>query len=574
MRRSRLTALITVAAFSVAGATAAYADPALVGLGNAKIGRQADGSVITSTGQRVTPAGSTAELKGRPVDEAIRPDGKTAVLLNAQGSLLVVVDLATKKVVQNLAVSGTSASFAGVAYSPDGNEVYASSADGRIVRAAVAADGTLSNARTLSIPQTSGNPYPGGLAVAPDGKTLYVALSRNNTLAVLDLATEKMIQEIPVGNAPHAVVVKDGKAYVTNQAGRKAQGGRHDRRLRGYDDGGGPGDRGTVHRHGPWWIWPPVRRSGHPGRPAADPAALHDDALFVTNTSSDTISAIDTGEPPRSRPSTYDRSPSPGGKPAQRGDVHRQGPARRHPGSHQRPRHVPVDGLSGRPGVPAGWCRPAGTRRRSSATRRRGFLIANGKGVGALGPAGTNGGHGVQALIGQRRVRDRADAGTSWASYSKTGAEEQRPQQALGPGQGPSEQEARSGARAHRRAVDDQARVLHHQGEPDLRPDPRRRRARATATPKLTEFGKDVTPNQHAMVDQFPLMDNFYADGDLSADGHQWAMQANVPDYLEKAFGSFVRSYPFNGGDSMAYLPTGFFWGDAPKAGKTVAGLR
>jgi hypothetical protein len=42
-------------------------------------------------------------------------------------------------------------------------------------------------------------------------------------------------------------------------------------------------------------------------------------------------------------------------------------------------------------------------------------------------------------------------------------------------------------------------------------------------------------------------------DGHLSAGGHHWAVQANVPDYLEKAFGGFVRSYPYNAGNAMTY---------------------
>jgi hypothetical protein len=87
--------------------------------------------------------------------------------------------------------------------------------------------------------------------------------------------------------------------------------------------------------------------------------------------------------------------------------------------------------------------------------------------------------------------------------------------------------------------------------------------ARGNGDASLTTFGAQITPNQHQLVKRFPLMDNFYASGDLSADGHQWDMQANVPDYLEKAFGGFVRSYPYNGGDALAYEKTGFLWGNA-----------
>ena len=75
--------------------------------------------------------------------------------------------------------------------------------------------------------------------------------------------------------------------------------------------------------------------------------------------------------------------------------------------------------------------------------------------------------------------------------------------------------------------------------------------------PSLVQFGRDVTPNQHAIAEQFVLFDNLYDSGSISADGHQWVTQAFVPDYIEKAFGGFTRTYPFNGGDALAYARIG-----------------
>ncbi len=76
----------------------------------------------------------------------------------------------------------------------------------------------------------------------------------------------------------------------------------------------------------------------------------------------------------------------------------------------------------------------------------------------------------------------------------------------------------------------------------------------------LVHFGREVTPNHHALVEDFVLMDNYYCSGVLSADGHQWTDEAYVTDYIEKFFGDFPRSYPYDGGDPMAYSPTGFIW--------------
>ncbi|GHV57413.1 hypothetical protein FACS1894182_06180 [Bacteroidia bacterium] len=62
----------------------------------------------------------------------------------------------------------------------------------------------------------------------------------------------------------------------------------------------------------------------------------------------------------------------------------------------------------------------------------------------------------------------------------------------------------------------------------------------------LVLFGKEVTPNQHALAEQFVLLDNFYVDGEVSADGHNWTMGAYATDYLEK---NWPTSYGGRGGD-------------------------
>jgi YVTN family beta-propeller protein len=50
----------------------------------------------------------------------------------------------------------------------------------------------------------------------------------------------------------------------------------------------------------------------------------------------------------------------------------------------------------------------------------------------------------------------------------------------------------------------------------------------------LLLFGRHITPNHHALADNFVLLDNFYVDGEVSADGHNWCMGAYATDYMEK----------------------------------------
>ena len=59
-------------------------------------------------------------------------------------------------------------------------------------------------------------------------------------------------------------------------------------------------------------------------------------------------------------------------------------------------------------------------------------------------------------------------------------------------------------------------------------------------------FGRNVTPNQHRLAEEFVLLDNFYATGGNSADGHQWLTQANEVDYCMWP-GYAKRSYGMTG---------------------------
>ena len=52
----------------------------------------------------------------------------------------------------------------------------------------------------------------------------------------------------------------------------------------------------------------------------------------------------------------------------------------------------------------------------------------------------------------------------------------------------------------------------------------------------LVLFGEEITPNQHALAREFVLLDNFYVDGEVSADGHSWSTGAYATDYMEKTW--------------------------------------
>ncbi|WP_276503180.1 bifunctional YncE family protein/alkaline phosphatase family protein [Terrimonas pollutisoli] len=89
----------------------------------------------------------------------------------------------------------------------------------------------------------------------------------------------------------------------------------------------------------------------------------------------------------------------------------------------------------------------------------------------------------------------------------------------------------------------------------------------------LVLFGEKITPNQHKLAREFVLLDNFYVDGEVSADGHNWSTAANANDYLEKtwptSYGGRGGSYDAEGNREIANPDRGFIWDYCKRAGVT-----
>ncbi len=88
--------------------------------------------------------------------------------------------------------------------------------------------------------------------------------------------------------------------------------------------------------------------------------------------------------------------------------------------------------------------------------------------------------------------------------------------------------------------------------------------------PSLCIFGDSVTPNQHRLAREFLLLDNYYASGKSSAEGHHWVDAGMVTDYTEKSVRGWFRSYPHVLYDALVYNKKGLIWNNALDHGKTV----
>jgi YVTN family beta-propeller protein len=587
-RLSVLAAALLVATASVASAEGWLSSRALVG-------QQPDGSVLVPTDQVITPAGDQIMMNGqRPNAVALSPDGHTAAFLTASCngcSLITTIDRDTGKVKQQLNPQRGGAAATGIIYSADGQHLYASDTAGFVLQASVAADGTLTQQATIPLPTPSvgwGSAYPEGLALSPDGALLYVAMSRSNALGVIDLATHQVVDQIPVGNAPWGVAVEGGSVYVTNEGGRPAQPGDFTNDSSGTrivaDPNSGSAVTGTVS------VVDTVSRKVVASADVGNhPTSMHVDGryVFVANTNSDSVSVLDSttnkvvktitvkpfpGAPLGSSPQSVTMLPG-GQLVVALGN--NNGLAFYHWLSPSEP--VSFQGL-----VPTAWY-PADI---AVDPARKNLVVANVKGVGSLGNAGSPS-KAAYAQVGTASVipfpgtadlakgTDQVFRNNRWDRLNVLAkSKAMQCDNNTNKAGNPNGQTQNPGANAPVPAWGGCSPIKHvffiikenrtyDQVLGDM--------PTGNGNTVNTTFGANVTPNQHALASRFPQLDNYYASGIASDEGHQWLNEAWVTSYLEKMeYGGPERAYPYDGGDALAYAPTGFLWQNATRSGLTV----
>ncbi len=520
------------------------------------------GEALTPTLQTLRPAGEHAAFPGRPVDLVVSPDGKRLYIKDNRG--LVVIDRATWKVVQELRFPGkTGGSMTGIAVTGDGKTLYLSTAHNHLHEASVGADGKVEWSRAIALPGPGGKgaAHAAGIALSPDEKTVYVCLSRNNSLGVVDRKAGKLVRQLPVSVAPYGVLVSsDGKfAYVSNWGGRHPKKGEKTAPSSGTPaliDERGVAKSGTVGKvdlaAGKQAI--EVATGLHPAGLALHRAS---NRLFVANGNSDTVTVLDAGTMKElDSVSVRPDASLPFGSTCEALAVSADGRTLYVANGGNNAVAVVDLPAKGRPRVagfvPAAWCPGA------VALYGDELFVANIKGLGSRAGAPGNKGWSVFAFLGVvSKVKRPAPA--QLARYTEQVRTDARVPQML---------RAWEKGRSGKKAVPVPARL----GEPSVFEHVvyviKENRTydqvfgdvkEGKGEPKLCIFGEKVTPNHHALARRFGLLDNFYCNGVVSADGHAWATEGHVTGYLERSFGGFTRSYTF-GDDPLSYSATGFVW--------------
>ncbi|NOY43292.1 MAG: phosphoesterase [Planctomycetes bacterium] len=540
----------------------------------AHVGGNVDGRIVVPTNQVLSPLGKQVAFTGRPTDVALSPNGRWLAVLNRHDTLLI--DVENGKIVSQSKHRGGS--YKGIAFTPDGQHLYVSCIRGTIESYTVSDEGKLGKQKPIELPATrADNALPVGLAITPslnkkEGLSLWAVLNLNNTLAEIQLPDGLIGREIEVGSAPYDVVVVGSKAYVSNWAGQHPDSGsttgpsgkgtpvRVDSRRHIASDG----SVSVVDLNAGKEI-KQIKVGLHPSGLAATADGRY---VCVANANSDTVSVIDTAsdtvvETIDTRPDEqllFGSTPNDLAISADGKMLYVTNATNNCVAVYQF--NPPQSHLLGC--LPTGWY-PAGLVLDES---RNAIYVANVKGVGSRN----------RDWQGKRKVKGKAIAGFNSHDYLGTVSLMPIPE---------SEQLS-----AHTKTVLENNRLtesVNAMAPPRknvaARPLPERHGEpsrfehvlyiikenrtydqvfgdieRGEGDPSLCIFGQEVTPNCHKLVDEFVLLDNFYCSGTLSADGHQWTNEAYVTDYLEKAYGGWPRSYPYEGGDAMAYAPSGFIW--------------
>ncbi|HEV2361091.1 MAG TPA: alkaline phosphatase family protein, partial [Acidimicrobiales bacterium] len=584
------------------------------------------------TGQIITPAGTVVNL-GSPVraKQVVQNPTKpatAAVLLMGASDAVDIVDTVSGAILQRFSPAGdATGSFTGIAYSPDGKHLLFSQDDSFVAIAAVdPKSGLLSGGQqlklapsqayincagiTVGVPSdpvttTCGNFYngndytsnPAGVAVSADNRTAYVILNQNNTLQAVDLTRSPAVakgSQVRVGNAPNSVVLNGKYAYVSNEGGRVATSSDFTNTSSGTpivaNNVNGSAITGTISvvDTATGQVVAAIDSGGrHPTG-----MTISGNFLFVANASSDNIGVIDLAT---NRLVRTINLAVPLGNHDQGQDGDDQGRSHRKVFGAQ-PTSIAVVGsvayvtlytanavavvdLSGGAEHAVLGLIPTASTPSSIVfdARHRQLIVSNDKGLGTWGSQAT-----IYGVTGYNSHQDTGSLDLiPLPDFRSLGEMTEQVYRDNHWDLTQNAQAARDGD-PDKRAV----AIPRHLGDPSLIKHVflivRENRTYdqvlgdlpaslgGNGDASLTIFGANVTPNVHALVKRFPLLDNYYDPSRQSADGHNWLVQGMAPYEDDIQSPDWIRSYPANGEDSMAYQPKGFVWDAAEKQGLKV----
>jgi len=547
-----------------------------------QVGPLKGGGFLLNSGWTIRPAGVQVPVDTLPIATAISRNGKFALVMNAgyNPASISVIDIAKKGEVGRTRLPDC---WLGLTIATRGNTVYAGGgSSGMVYELSLDAEtGALSRTRQLAaVPDINkkGVAFIGDVALSPDEHILYAADLYDNMIAVINLQSGQLLGQWKVCRRPYRVIVPPGGAQLIvsswgdgaiyqydtrngNQIGKTRIGPHTTDML--WVNQPPPADQGTssyaarlfvaaantnnvyslgVTRDGQLSMLESINVSTTPMHPLGmTPSALGIDPsntqLYVVCADANAVAVANIAGP-----------------------------------------HAVVAGF-----IPTGWY-PTAVRVLSDGQ----LVILSGKGLGSRpNPDGPNPGMRARATTGGGKVADgyvaHIQTGTAafvpaitenrLADYTDTVlANSPYSDEMLDPKTQGEQDAFFSHTTAHASPIQHVIYIIKENrtydqvlGDMD----------KGNGDKSLVLFGEQVTPNQHQLARDFVLYDNFYENGDVSAEGHNWASAAIAPDYTVKTWPNTYgdrnkEPYGYQGGEPANTPPAGYIWDNAIQAGITV----
>lgn len=533
-------------------------------------GLQAGGRMLLPNQWSLRPAGKQIKLGDFPANMVLHPKEPFAAILHSGYGEheIVIVDLKRDRITSRVPLDDT---FYGIAFSPDGSRVFASGGVSEQVHEFSFKDGFLTDYKSLPIGDAKKDSLvPCGVTVSRDGKTLYVACAWGGTLCRIPLANPAKYQ--------HLRLEKDSYPYTSLESP-------DGRRL--FVSLWGKAAVAVLDLESGEWkaTWPTAVPGAKKGEEHPTEMLLSPDGrrLFVACANSNTVTVLDsqTGKPLEVVSSALYPNAPVGSTPnsislSANGKVLLIANA---DNNNLAMFDVSTPGKAHSMGfIPVGWY-PTAVRFGLHDER---IYVTNGKGLGSKpNPQGPRPGksppppllqyigglfQGTLGIINPPSPKQMAEY-SHQAYVSSPLLEDLQPRAAARPKDNPIPAKVGDKSPIKYCIYIIKENRTYDQVLGDL--------PEGNGDPNLCIFPERVTPNHHALARQFVLLDNFYVESEVSADGHEWSMAAYATDFVERAWPLNYRprgdkiGYPSEGERAIAASSGGYLWDRCKQAGVT-----
>lgn len=541
-------------------------------------GVQKDGGILLNTGWTLRPAGRQIPLSTFPMNVRESPDGKFLVVLEG-GYLPPTITVLSRTTMRQIDQRRVEDAWLGLVFMPTSSLFYVSGGSrARVYEFALDEDGRIEERRTfVLVPAEERKPtdFTGDLALSPDGATLYAAGLYRDSVFTVNLTAGNVTGEWKSVSRPYRLLMHPDARSLLVSGWASASVARHDTNSgRVLDETQvGPAPMDMVVR--------PTLPADESSR--SDPYRAR---LYVTLANTNAVAVLGVMDDGRLRPlerinvSFTTLSPA-GMTPAA---LSLAPDATRLYVVCSDANAVAVVNLTGTRSRVEGWIPVGWYPTAALAFPDTSLLVLNGRGSRSFpNPKGPNPQRAAPLHAGVRSdqyvgVMQRGSA--SW--IPPHGAPELRDWTAM----------------VFRNSPYNDARVV-ARDIPAANPVPSRPDGTSpiehviyivkenrtydqvlgaleigNGDPSLTLFGEDVAPNHYQLAREFVLLDNFYVNADVSADGHNWSSAAIAPPYVQRMWpNSYARRrnlYDYEGTERAAQPPAGYIWNNALAAGLTI----